>query len=91
MAALSLAVAGIALADCVKPALIVTALYLAVGPRLFRRTLALPVGAFVVATGGRHGDLWRRGALGHRASPSRNEEAPPLVELGEEAAVPPIA
>jgi hypothetical protein len=50
--ALALAVVAIALPDSLNPSLIVAAMYLAVGPRPFRHTLAFTVAAFVVTLAG---------------------------------------
>src|SRR5271166_2087227 len=52
MAALALAVAGIAVPDSLNPTLIIAELYLAVGERPFRRTLAFTLAAFVVTLAG---------------------------------------
>jgi hypothetical protein len=50
--ALALAMVAIALPDSLNPSLIVAAVYLAIAPRPFRRTLVFTVAAFVVTLAG---------------------------------------
>jgi cytochrome c biogenesis protein CcdA len=52
LAALTLAMVGIALPDSLNPSLIVTSLYLAIGPGRARRTVAFALGAFAVTLAG---------------------------------------